>query len=437
MIESNFYELLENEFNVIYPGNSSATYSSLLNFSSEKDTFRQRWYIYKEGYSSQLVEKIIKDYNKYTDAIILDPFLGSGSTIMAANKLSLKGIGFEVNPFSYFLSKMKLQNYSEDTLIEFQKASEDVFKNINLDKFEYQTLLPKLSIADKVFSNDVGPYFMAIKYNIDNYLGSMEVKQLLKLGWLSALEEVSLYKKSGNGLKKRTSQKTIVTSIAQVEKILRRRFLNIENDMITDQIKFDCKVINDSCLNISSYLEKESINGVIFSPPYANSFDYTEIYKLELWFGNFVDDYEDLKKLRKKSLRSHLNAFSDVSANHKIKLKELDILLDELKTKKLWNKKIPLMIEIYFEQMFSLLNELYSILKDDGFCTIIIGNSSYGGVIIPTDLLLAKYAKKIGFIVDKIEIDRFIITSSQQYIQTKNNKKYLRESVVCLRKIKR
>ena len=90
------------------------------------------------------------------------------------------------------------------------------------------------------------------------------------------------------------------------------------------------------------------------------------------------------------------------------------------------------MLQSYYLDMFSILEQSYNSLEQDGFCAIIVGNSSYGGIIFPTDLILAEYAEMIGFKVDKIEVDRFIITSSQQYEMTKENGRFLRESVVCL-----
>ncbi len=68
---------------------------------------------------------------------------------MAANELDLKGIGFEVNPFSFFLSSLKLKNYTEETLIEFRKASTTVLI-LDDDYFDkYEANLPKLSISEK------------------------------------------------------------------------------------------------------------------------------------------------------------------------------------------------------------------------------------------------------------------------------------------------
>lgn len=437
IIDETFYEKLEEDFQVIYPNQSGATYTSLLNYSDEGNKFRQRWYRYKEGYSVDLIKMLIKNYNKNENGVILDPFLGSGTTLMAANELNLKGIGFEVNPFSYFLSKCKLENYSHIERQEFKLATQQILIDAHKISDTMILPLPKLSIADKVFDTNIQNYVLSIKYSIDNYTGSQKVKNLLLLGWLSSIESISKYRKAGNGLKKKTSKKNIINNNLQVSNILRENYENIYNDLVGENIKFESKIINDSSLNLSQYISNNSISGVIFSPPYANSFDYTEIYKLELWFGSFVEEYSDLKKLRNISLRSHLNGLSSIEKETEYtSIPDLDILIKELKTKELWNKKIPLMLQQYFSEMFELLDKIWMSLEINGFCTIVVGNSAYGGIIFPTDLLIAKYAKYIGFTVDKIEVDRYIITSSQQYHITLNTKKYLRESVICLVKSK-
>ena len=83
-----------------------------------------------------------------------------------------------------------------------------------------------------------------------------------------------------------------------------------------------------------------------------------------------------------------------------------------------------------------MIEECYRVLKEKGFCCIVVGNSAYGGIVFAADLFLAEYAEQVGFTVDKVEVDRYIITSSQQYEITKETGKYLRESVVCLIKNK-
>ena len=428
--EFTMYENLEKKFNVVYPINN-ATYTSLLNYSSNLNSPFQRWYRYKEGFSVELVKNLIEKYCNEKNGIILDPFLGSGTTVLASNYLNHPSIGYEVNPFSYFLAQVKNENYSKKDIVEFKKNYSNLLnESLKLDK-EYK--LPDLSFSKKVFSTEIEKYIMNIKVRIDNTKNS-KIKKLLLLGWLSSIDIFSNYKKSGNGLKIRKTKKQEVLVIDDVYKYLLEEYNNIYEDISCKRHTSKSKIYNKSSLNMLSDISENTISGIIYSPPYANCFDYTEIYKLELWFGNFVNDYSDLKNLRKKAIRSHLSSNlvnDDYSIDNSPFLRNL---IQKLNEKKLWDKKIPIMLKNYYNDMFKIIDDCYKLLKNEGFCTIVIGNSAYGGIVFPTDLILAEYAKRNGFTVDIIDVYRYIIPSSQQYRLTENNKKYLRESVICLLK---
>jgi DNA modification methylase len=425
------YQKIEKGFNVIYPDTDKATYTSLLNFSDDLNKPFQRWYRYKEGFSIDLVKKLINDYNSNSKGIILDPFLGSGSTLIGAYECQLNGIGFEVNPFSFFLAKCKLLEYEDCHIIEFKKAYTNILSRIN-NQLPYE--MPSLSISGKVFNKEVEKSFMTIKSLIDlTSYKYPETKDLLLLGWLSCIEALSNYRKAGNGLKIRKYVTPRDKTKKDVFEMLNMEYSNIYADISFKKRKTTMKIYNESSTHMRHYIEDNSISGIIFSPPYANCFDYTEIYKLELWFGGFVNNYRDLSILRSKSIRSHLNGVVKYEDDIDYKLEVfVDDLLHELESKILWDKRIPIMLNLYFYDMFKVLDNCYHVLEKRGFCDIVVGNSAYGGVIIPTDLILASYAQRIGFVVDKIEVDRFIITSSQQYEITKQDKKYLRESLICL-----
>lgn len=423
------YLELEQKFSVIYPEHDKATYTSLLNYSDDLEKPFQRWYRYKEGYSVELVEHLIREYSKRKKGKILDPFSGSGSTLLAAGNMGYRGIGYEVNPFSFFLAKCKLNNYSEAEISLFQQAYQDILDRKDLEGVAYK--LPKLSISRKVFSEEIESYYMKIKTRIDmEYAQNEKVHDLLILGWLACLEPLSNYRKAGNGLKIKKYVKPRVLSQKNAADMLAEEYQKIYTDLQYKREICDSVLYHKSCLNMGEDIPENSIEGIIFSPPYANCFDYTEIYKLELWFGGFVSEYSDLKKLRNASLHSHLNGNLNLEVQEKSQI--LQELLEDLQQKQLWDKKIPQMLRLYYDDMFQVLEESYQVLDDQGFCCIVIGNSAYGGLIFPADLILAEYAEKIGFTVDKIEVDRYMITSSQQYKITKESGKYLRESVVCL-----
>lgn len=423
---------LEKKYKVIYPEGANATYTSLLNYSDDLNKPFQRWYRYKEGFSVELVEQLIKEYSKHKKGIILDPFSGSGSTLLAANEMGYKGIGFEVNPFSYFLSKCKLENYSNEIIEQYKNEYERILHDAESTDEKY--ILPKLSISNKVFEPQIEKYYMNIGILIDECKTNDKIRNLLKLGWLACLEPLCNYRKAGNGLKIKKYVKPRAITIDDARIMLLEEYQNIYIDLLKNKNAGESTLYNETCINMSKRIKPESVEGIIFSPPYANCFDYTEIYKLELWFGQFVSEYADLKKLRTASLHSHLNG--DLSIEAPSKSETLSSLLGELNNKELWDKKIPKMLQLYYDDMFRVLDESYDSLVDRGFCCIVVGNSAYGGIVFPADLILSEYAEKIGFKVDKIEVDRFIITSSQQYNITKETGKYLRESVVCLVKNK-
>lgn len=423
---------LEKKYTVIYPESVNATYTSLLNYSDDLNKPFQRWYRYKEGFSVELVEQLIKEYSRHKEGRILDPFLGSGSTLLAANDMGYSGVGFEVNPFSFFLAKCKLEHYTKEIIEQFKEKYEEILREA--EKADNEYVLPKLSISGKVFGQEIEKYYMNLGMLIDNSKADERIVNLLKLGWLACLEALCNYRKAGNGLKIRKYVKPRIITVDDARVMLLEEYQNIYIDLLKSKSAGDAALYNESCLNMSKRIKANTIEGIIFSPPYANCFDYTEIYKLELWFGKFVSEYSDLKKLRNASLHSHLNGNLNLEAESKSET--LEELLSELQKKELWDKKIPKMLQLYYDDMFKVLEESYKVLDDKGFCCIVVGNSAYGGMVFPADLILAEYAEKTGFKVDKIEVDRYIITSSQQYEMTKETGKYLRESVVCLVKNK-
>jgi excisionase family DNA binding protein len=419
---------LEARFKVNYPQNNAATYNSLVNYRSDLSEPIQRWYNYKEGYSLELNNLIFKYFGVRAGSgdLIIDPFSGGGSTLLAAKQYGLNSAGFEVNPFSYFLSKVKTANYTDE--LELIQELLTKLRALSLDP-KYQPELPALSISQKAFEMHDLAKLMQLRDWV-NKIEADKVRDLYFLAWLSLLEEFSNYRKAGNGLKIRKSFKHKVEH--DIQNAFVKRMEVMVQDIEHSTSGNEPEIYRKTSLNLIDELKAGMARGVIFSPPYANCFDYTEIYKIELWFGQFVHEYPDLKKLRGETLRSHLNRAYD--STEPIVSEELEPILSELKGKQLWDKKIPYMVNGYFQDMEQVLKQCYKALEKNGFCCVIVSNSAYAGVIVPTDLIIAAMAEKIGFKIDKIDVARYIITSSQQYEQTLPLRGFLRESIIYMEK---
>ncbi|MFX0135154.1 MAG: DNA methyltransferase [Candidatus Hodarchaeota archaeon] len=439
-LDSRFYEKLERNYKVISPPIKNATYFNIANYTPDLNKPIQRWYRYKEGYSLALNEKIFKEFSVTSGDIICDPFCGGGTTLLYSFLNNVKSIGFEVNPFTVLLAKAKTRFYSQQDIRELEKQ----IRKINIVTPNGDSLTkPKLSFIDKVFDPEVLNLLLAQREHILSIINN-KVRELLFLAWLSILEDLSNYRKAGNGLKRkeRIKQTALIGKEENARYLLNTKLeiilKDLENFYGRVAKEYEPIIYNVSALDMLKYLPESSLKGVIFSPPYANCFDYTEIYKIELWMGSFVKEYSELKELRKVALRSHLSAgtnrIDSKVTSQMAELDELNELLETLSTKGLWDKKIPLMLNGYFEDILEALNKIYNCLKPKGFCCIVVSNSAYGGVVIPTDLLIARIAEIVGFDNLRIDVARYIITSSQQYKKTEFQKKYLRESIIYLRK---
>lgn len=425
-----FYQKLESSF-LIKNGNlSSATYSNVdSNFNYSSAFGRHRWFNYKEGFSPVLVQKIFDEYHLTDRDVVCDPFCGAGTTLCVAKGRGMTSYGFEVNPFASFISEVKGATYSENDIAVFK---------------QYISELNKLSLAENIPLPDneylcrlFDSKMMRVQLNIRKYIYSLEKSRssnLLRFAWLCTLEECSLFRKAGNGLKKR---KNGINYRGMEQKDFALACINERSNVILEDYREgqglkEPKIFTESANDIETRIPSSSLDLILFSPPYANCFDYTKIYYLELWFGGFISNTAEQKAIRMESVRSHVHA-TWPERYSEFHLKSLnEELIPLISEQKLWSDRIPIMLNGYFADMENFLKHAFVCLKKGGHCAIVVSNSAYAGIVVPTDLLLAQIGERLGFAVEEIEVKRLIITSSQQYKETEYIRQYLRESVVKL-----
>ncbi|HHX70358.1 MAG TPA: site-specific DNA-methyltransferase, partial [Gallicola sp.] len=178
----------------------------------------------------------------------------------------------------------------------------------------------------------------------------------------------------------------------------------------------------------------KDIDLVVTSPPYANMFDYFEVYKMELWTSGLIDSYEQWKKFKKSALRSNKNA--NIKKEDIIDNEILKNATTQMEKNDVDNATIA-MVNNYFYDMKMVMEKMYNFLNKKGYMFIVVGNSFYGGIPIITDEILIEEAKKIGFTSIDMIVSRKLSTSSQQMkIISDENRIYLRESIIVLRKDK-
>jgi len=422
---------------------NAGSFSNQVHFQNAYLTPVQRWFPYREGFSTRLVNAFLKELQ--ITGNVFDPFSGSGTTLLASRHNNLNSFGIDVNPISVLVAKAENENYNNSDIHNLNSEINKL-KLVSRSEEVFQT---SFDLADKVFNSEILQSLLQFKFHIRE-IQNEKIKNLLFVAWLSMIEEVSNIKKEGNGIKyknrKRTPNGYINIDKEVWEKqvfpedkfnFVKSKLVNHLEIILTDITNYyganekKPNIYKGSCLEFDNMFSDE-IQFTFYSPPYCNCFDYFEIHKVDLWLGDFIYDKEEFRLLRNTGFRSNTN-----SLNHKpivYKNENLENLISLFNSDKLWNTRIPSVVRGYFDDTHTLLNKLYQQTTKDGYVGIVVGNSAYSGVIIPSDVLIADIAKEIGFKVKNIFVTRHLTTSSQQKQELETLKNYLRESIVLLQK---
>jgi len=362
------------------------------------------WYHFNHSFSRDLVWYLIDKFNLGSQSNILDPFCGSGTTLLAAKEKGISAIGIDILPLSVFISNAKLQNYDIKKIRHKAKElNEPLDNNTN-----YPVSIPEITILRKVFDEKMLFSIFAIKNWIQG-IKDENLRYFFLTSLLSIVEQIAYAKKDGGFLRMVPSKK-----IPEFKEVLFSKF----NEMLTD-IEYSTNLQNnvrsEAVLGDArqTCFLGESFNAVITSPPYLNRHDYTRVYILELAIG-FLKSDDEIKELRYKTLRSHVEAknfFTCDGYKEPIELKEI---IKKLEKKSLPNKQVISMIRGYFEDMYLVLKEVVKVIKRGGFTAFVIGDVRYGGILIPVSDILIEIGNSLGLSHQETIVARFRGNSPQQ-----------------------
>lgn len=398
-------------------------FSDLISPMRDKNRPIYNWHSFKHSYSKALVDTLIKEFRLKRGSWVMDPFCGGGTTLLACKEAGINSRGYDILPFSVFLSNVKTRSYDPEILSEIRKK----FRRLRrvLKEIPSLTTIP---IAKKAFSTGVRNELIKIKQRIEN-IDDPDSRDFYNLGLLSILESVSKTSKSGGFLRLR---KNPVRS-----KTVESKFLSKIDSMISDVRKFNvqsnCNKVSTASLRSDARKLKTTrmYDAIITSPPYPNRHDYTRIYSLEMLF-DFVKDNNDLKSIRYETLRSHVEARKRYECNGYIKPDRLTKLIRKVKANGTNNPMVIGMLDGYFEDMYLALREMSYRLRKRGRIALVISNVRFAGVNIPVDELLSDVGEQVGLKAEAIWIARFRGNSSQQ--MKAYARKPSRESIVVWQK---
>ncbi|MBI5060787.1 MAG: DNA adenine methylase [Candidatus Aenigmarchaeota archaeon] len=356
------------------------------------------WLYYKEGFSRELVFKLLELFDAKKDQTVLDPFCGSGTVLLASKQLGLRAIGYDVLPITLLASYAKTRNYDIEKL---RKAAEILMK----ERFEKPVIREIPPIVKKAFS----------KYALDDVLffkekiSSMEedMQYFLLIALVRAAMMVSYAWKDGAVIKTRKKHSPPLRFMLQ--RTISRMLKELE------QIKLSqSEIIVEQCDARRMNLPENSVDIIITSPPYLNNIDYTKVYAIE----NFIVSRARL--VAKPAVRSQAQANAYIGLDE-----EYDYLVTDIEP-----LQLPQSAKPYFTDMNIVLEQMHRMCRRGAKVAIIVGNGFVEEQIVDVDIMLAYLAEKLGFAVKNVFVlnKRFALTNRTE------KKGVLRESLIILEK---
>lgn len=403
-------------------------------YSNYEDTTslpRHRWYYYKEGFSPNLVEKAIEHAGVTKGELIIDPFNGSGTTTLTSSLLGHNSLGIEVNPFTSFLSDAKRRNVNITELNRFEnKLLKSVLKGASSPLLKFSTFSKKDELDKWLFNDSILNCFEG-GWQLSNIVSGYNIRKLVRLALISSAMQNSNAKKDGKCLRYRENWEMINFNSDSFVESLKSNLSNIKTDIIDKPIQAKSTIIEGDCrklLKTSNIIKNFKL--CVTSPPYLNTFDYTDIYRPELFLGKFILGSQKLYDLRLKTVRSHVQAkwieptMSDFGLLYEQTMKHINENKENL-----MHKNIPMMIQAYFEDMFSILKILKLKAAKNAQMWLVVSNSAYAGHEVPVDLIIGDIASKAGWYLKEIGVMRYVNKRNSKYSP---DIKELRESVIIL-----
>ena len=412
-------------------------YGRIMQFNKNKKEPIHRWYPFVEGYSKEFIKAIINEVNK-ENLVCLEPFSGSGTTALELQHNNIPCYSFEINPLMYIIAKVKLEN--DYDLNEIERWHDFIQKKRVVVNVDLKTVFSTLYEGDNKkkwnYDKSVGFAVQKLKMSI-SLIKEEKYKNLFFVILAAILLDVSNLYRNGKCLSYKKNWEEINLSEADVFK----KF----DDIISKEIKVDIQSIKktiqkngnilfneDSRVGIEKEIENNSIDLVITSPPYLNSRDYTDTYMLELKTLGLTNTYEEVRNLREKTLRSHVQIKwqDNESINNKTLESTLKLLKDCTGEQEVWNSSILDMIRLYFVDIQKIFHVLYKKMKPGGRIYFNVSNSAYFNVMINTLEICAEIAENEEFKIIEIRKARKLKPSPQQKEQIEN----LLEGVIVMEK---
>lgn len=404
--------------------NKDSQYSKILNeYKLEKRAPMHSFHRYYGKLIPAIPNAFINEFTKENDTIF-DPFTGSGTTAVEAQRLNRNFVGTEINPLSVEISKVKTHNYSTSILNNINEEILNLINNYKSSTKLKEDDFPFVINRDHWFKDYVQEDLIIIENSINSYFEKNPTLEDYKDFYYAVISAIIRIVSNADpqhvfpGFSKRMRKleeegKLNPDVFATFERAIKKR---AEYYDIYENTTATSTILNTDFSNFDFSKYKNHFDLIVTNPPYISSVRYVETMKLELYWMRFIASSEQYMKLARKMLGNDSLLKKDYEEIEYTKYKEINDVIDNMKTIDMKSAKI---IGMFFNEMEIMIKNMNSILKLNKKVVIKISDSRMKKMKIETGKFMSLIAQNYGFKIVDVFIDK--INNNSRSLTTARN----------------
>ncbi len=362
------------------------------------------YYTYPAKFIPQLAARLIRDYTVEGE-LVVDPFMGSGTTIVESIVNNRVGIGVDINEVAYLVSRVKTSCIANETLnaakVDLLHAISVALMKSNKENYNF-----KQDLVAEVLENERIDYWFTKAAKIDLAIilekildiESSDIKEFFLVCFAQILKTCSIWlQRSVKPTRDRNKQQASVHAVfeKQANRMIKRN-IDLNNLLAENEKIFGAEIYKTltqkiiKCGDARALPLKAGIADLIVtSPPYVTSYEYADLHQLPLlWLGHL----KELATYRKKYIGS---AYKD--KNERALQSSLAVSLSEQLTGSKHKS-----VCTYFSDMLESFYEMKRVLKTGAKACVVIGNTRFNGIDILNAEIFNEQFNNIGFKTNKV-----------------------------------